>query len=370
MSHDVTVDPYSAAGVDYNVLDAAKRGAVAAALSTSSFIAARGGQGMDESRGEPAFVFSIGTELLALVLECLGTKSSLCRTYEAESGLRRFRDVGYDTVAAIVNDVVTVGALPLVVNAYFATGSPDWIRQADRFADLVQGFSDGCADSGATWGGGETPTLQGVIGNDEVDLAGAAVGRVPPGRSAVLGRDLTEGDRIVLLASSGIHTNGISLARRLAMDLPTGLRTLMPSGESFGSALLRPSLIYVGVVQALLEMGIVPSYMTHISGHGFRKLMRAVQPFTYRIEDLPPVPESLSFLSNGAGLSDADAYGTLNMGAGFAIYCKPSSVEAVQQEAEKKGISSVLAGTVEAGPKQVILEPIAVRYGEEDLRLR
>ncbi len=366
----MTVDPYKSAGVDYDVLDTAKRDALAAALSTSRFLTARGGDGLDDSRGEPAFVFRIGGELLALVLECLGTKSLLCRTFEKETGTSRFRDIGYDTVAAIVNDVVAVGAIPLVVNAYFATGSPDWIRRSGRFADLVRGFSDGCADSGATWGGGETPTLQGVVAGDEVDLAGAAVGRVPPGRSAVLGTDLAAGDRIVLLASSGIHTNGITLARRLAADLPAGLQTPLPSGESFGSALLRPSFIYVGVIQALLDAGVTPSYLTHISGHGFRKIMRAAKPFTYRIEDLLPVPESLAFLSARAALSNAEAYGILNMGAGFAVYCRPSDVATVQREAKARGIASVVAGTVEAGPRQVVLESIGVRYGEDALRLR
>src|SRR5437868_13598938 len=115
---------YGAAGVDYEALDAGKRDALTAALATSGLLAEHGGQALDESRGEPAFVFELGGQTLAFVLEGLGTKSLIARQVEQELGLNRFDDVAYDTVAAIVNDLCCVGALPLVVNAYFATGSP------------------------------------------------------------------------------------------------------------------------------------------------------------------------------------------------------------------------------------------------------
>src|SRR4051812_6329371 len=117
---------YQSVGVDYDVLDAGKRGALAAALATSALASGRGAQAVDASRGEPAFLMEVGGKHLAMVLECLGTKSLLARQYQELTGVDRFDWVGFDAVAAIVNDLVCVGALPLMVNAYFATGSASW----------------------------------------------------------------------------------------------------------------------------------------------------------------------------------------------------------------------------------------------------
>src|SRR5579862_4410027 len=150
-----TVTGYSDAGVDYEALDAAKRLAIAKALATSELLAARGGRARDDSRGEPAFVFEIAGRAFALVLEGLGTKSIIARHVLEQQGSNRFADVAYDTVAAIVNDLCCVGALPLVLNAYFATGASDWYAQGERAAALLEGWRRGCADAGCTWGGGE-----------------------------------------------------------------------------------------------------------------------------------------------------------------------------------------------------------------------
>src|SRR6516165_3160121 len=111
---------YSATGVDYRVLDAGKRGALAQALATSGLLAAHGGAAVDASRGEPAFVFEIAGQTLAFVVEGLGTKSVIARHVEEQLGQSLFANVAYDTVAAIVNDLCCVGAQPLVVGAYFA----------------------------------------------------------------------------------------------------------------------------------------------------------------------------------------------------------------------------------------------------------
>lgn len=175
--HDSTT--YRSVGVDYDLLDAGKRQAILAALGTSALAAARGGEALDSSRGEPAFVMSLGGQRLALVIECLGTKSILAREYEAATGVNRFDWIGYDTVAAIVNDLCAVGALPLMMSAYFATGSPDWYAAPGRFDALVSGWRRGCEDSGAVWGGGESPMLNGVVEPDEIELGGCAVGIIP-----------------------------------------------------------------------------------------------------------------------------------------------------------------------------------------------
>ncbi len=358
---------YKDAGVDYDALDAGKRMAMARALATSGLLAARGGLAHDASRGEPAFVFELDGRTLAFVVEGLGTKSILARLVHESLGVNSFAEVAYDTVAAILNDLACVGALPLVVNAYFATGASEWYLQADRAEALLEGWQRACVDAGCAWGGGESPSLSGLVSSEDIELAGAAVGAVPPGRAAILGDELRAGDEIVLVASSGLHANGASLARLLADRLPDGYATALPSGRPLGEALLDPSLMYVPLVQALLESESPISYLSHITGHGLLKLMRPPRAFSYRISELPPVPEALAFLADRAGLDAHAAYSTFNMGSGYAVYCAAGSGSQVLEIARSLGFQALLAGSVEAGPRRVIVEPIGVLYDGAEL---
>ncbi len=360
---------YRAAGVDYEVLDAGKRLAMARALATSPLMGQRGAKALDASRGEPAFVFDLDGRTLAFVVEGLGTKSLISRAVYETLGVNRFADVAYDTVAAIVNDLSCVGALPLVVNAYFATGSSAWYAQRGPSEALVEGWHRACSDAGCTWGGGESPSLSGLVSEGDIELAGAAVGAVPEGRRAILGEDLAAGDEIVLVAASGLHANGASLARLVAGRLAAGYATPLPSGMSFGEALLAPSLIYVPLIAALLERGLPVTYLSHITGHGMLKLMRPARELTYRITRLQPVPEILAFLVESASLDPAEAYSTFNMGSGFAVYCAAGSGEKVVEIAAGLGLDAILAGGVEEGPRGVVLEPVDVRYSSEQLEL-
>jgi len=361
---------YRAAGVDYDALDAAKRLAMAKALSTSALLGARGARALDASRGEPAFVFEHAGQTLALVVEGLGTKSIVARQVLERQGVDRFAEVAYDTVAAIVNDLCCVGALPLVVGAYFATGASEWYGEQGRAASLLEGWRRACADAGCAWGGGESPTLPGLLADSDIELAGAAVGAVPAGRSPILGERLRPGDEIVLVASSGLHANGASLARLVAGRLPEGYATPLPgAGTTFGEALLEPSVMYAPLVAALLESELPLSYLSHITGHGLLKLMRPARDLSYRIERLPAVPAVLGFLVEQAGLDARAAYSTFNMGAGFAVYCAAGAGERVAQIARDLGHEALLAGGVEAGPREVVLEPVDVRFAGDQLEL-
>ncbi len=360
---------YAAAGVDYATLDAGKRLALTEALATSGALAAHGGRALDVSRGEPAFVFELGDRTLAFVMEGLGTKAVASRLVAEQLGLNRFDAVAYDTVAAIVNDLICVGALPLVVNAYFATGSSEWYLDADRHAALVKGWSRACADAGATWGGGESPSLPGLVNADDIELAGSAVGALPPGLAPILGQDLAAGDDIVMVASSGLHANGASLARMIADRLPDGYATPLPSGRAYGDALLDPSILYAQLVGALARERVPVSYYSHVTGHGLLKLMRPSRDLTYRIAALPEVPEVLAFLAEQAGLDAHAAYSTLNMGSGFAVYTGAGTGSQVVEIARGLGHDALVAGRVEDGPRQVIVEPIGVTYADAELDL-
>ena len=360
---------YRAAGVDYDALDAAKRMAMAKALATSPLLRQREGRARDDSRGEPAFVFELDGRAYAFVVEGLGTKSIIARQVLERHGVNRFADVAYDAVAAIVNDLACVGALPLVANAYFATGASDWYRDSERANALLEGWRRACADAGCAWGGGESPSLPGLVAELDIELAGAAVGVVPRGRAPILGAELAAGDEIVLVASSGLHANGASLARAVAGGLPGGYATALPSGATLGEALLAPSICYVPLIAALLQSGAPLTYVSHITGHGLLKLMRAPAPLSYRVQRLPEVPEVLSLLVAEARLDAHAAYSTFNMGAGLAVYCRAGGAEQIISAARARGLPALLAGRVEPGPRQVQLEPVGVRFGGEELEV-
>jgi phosphoribosylformylglycinamidine cyclo-ligase len=360
---------YSSTGVDYAALDAGKRTALAAALATSQLLRGHGARAEDRSRGEPAFAFELGGRHFAFVLEGLGTKSIIARQCEDQLGPSAFANVAFDAVAAIVNDLCCIGALPLVVNAYFATGSSSWYERPDRHAALVSGWRDACVAAGATWGGGESPSLPDLVNPAEVELAGSAVGVVPIGAVPILGADLAAGDEIVLVDSSGLHANGSSLARAVAAQLPDGYQTRLASGRTLGEALLAPSLIYVGLVRALLERGIDIHYLSHITGHGLLKLMRPQRELTYTINKLPDVPEVLALLVAHTQMTPATAYSTFNMGCGFAVYCARGRGEQVVGVAAELGLAAHVAGAVHAGPRRVVLSQLDVVYEGAELNL-
>jgi len=360
---------YRAAGVDYEALDAGKRNALTEALATSGLLTASGGRAVDESRGEPAFVFEAGGQTLAFVVEGLGTKSIIARQVEEQLGVSGFDNVAYDTVAAIVNDLCCVGAVPLVVNAYFATGSSDWYANEVRNTGLVTGWREACDDAGATWGGGESPSLPGLVASEDIELAGSAVGVVPPGRRPILGAELAPGDEIVIVASNGLHANGSSLARRVAEGLSDGYATRLPSGRTFGEALLDRTPMYAALVRALLASDLEIHYFSHITGHGLLKLMRPRRELTYTLSRLPEVPEVLEFLVHRTEMSPAAAYSTFNMGCGFAVYCAAGSGEEVVRIASELGLAASVAGAVEEGPRRVVLDQIGVVFESGDLDL-
>src|SRR3954470_19058309 len=243
---------YSKAGIDYDVLDESKRAAIRNAQATSHLISLHGGRVVEESRGASAFVLELGEQQLAFVVEGLGTKSILARHWLEQTGEDRFADVGIDGVAAIVNDVASVGALPVVINAYFATGGSAWHDDSNsQVQSLLSGWRTGCERSEAVWGGGESPALPDLVSKQDVEIAGASIGAVPPEWGPLLGDELEAGQKIVLVESSGLHANGATLARSVASKLPDALRTQMPDGMAFGAALLEPSVIYVPLVAEL-----------------------------------------------------------------------------------------------------------------------
>jgi phosphoribosylformylglycinamidine cyclo-ligase len=361
---------YQQAGVDYGRIDPLKILAQQAAAATAPNLARHGLTEIGASRGESAYVVDCGDFYLASITECLGTKALVADAMRAITGRSYYDRIAQDTLAMAINDIITVGATPVSVHAYWATGGSDWFDDEVRARDLVSGWKAACDRCGVSWGGGETPALAGVVAAGRIDLAASCVGLVRPKSRLTLGERLAAGDAIVLLESSGIHANGVSLARKLAERIPGGYGAELEDGTLYGEALLAPTALYSPVTEALAAAGIVPHYCANITGHGWRKLMRHPGSFTYRIHTLPPVPPVLRFIEKQAGIDKREAYGNLNMGAGFAIFVGAGDAARVVEVAATVGVRGWIAGTVEDGAKRVLIEPLGLTFAADDLHVR
>ena len=361
---------YEQAGVNYDLIDPLKVTAQRAAAATAGHLAAHGVTEVAASRGESAYVVDVGPFYLASIVECLGTKTLVADEMAKLTGRSFYDGIAQDTIAMAINDLITVGATPLVVQAYWAAGGSDWFGDKLRAQALVEGWKKACDTCQVAWGGGETPALAGIVEEGRIDLAASCTGLINPKTRLSVGDQLGAGDAIVLLASSGIHANGLSLARKLVERLPNGYLTEIEPGLSYGEALLAPTVLYSPVTEALFKAGIQPHYCANITGHGWRKLLRHPGQFTYRIHTVPPVTPVLKFMQEHAKQDDREAYSTLNMGAGFAIFVKAEDAARTVEVAKACGIDAWLAGALEAGPKQLLIEPLDIRFSDDDLQLR
>ena len=361
---------YEQAGVNYDLIDPLKVAAQRAAAATAGHLAAHGFAEVKASRGESAYVVDVGPFYLASIVECLGSKTLVADDMHKLTGKSYYDTIAQDTIAMAINDLITVGATPLVVQAYWAAGGSDWFGDAQRSQALVAGWKRACDICGVAWGGGETPALAGIVEGGRIDLAASCTGLVNPKERLSVGDKLAAGDAIVLLASSGIHANGLTLARKLAERLPQGYLTPLPDGTTYGEALLAPTTLYSPVTEALYKAGISPHYCANITGHGWRKLLRHPAQLGYRIHTVPKVPAVLAFIQAQAHHDDREAYSTLNMGAGFAVFVVAKDAQRTVDVARAQGIEAIVAGTVEAGVKQLTIEPLGVTFGDDALQLR
>ncbi|MEQ8785833.1 MAG: AIR synthase related protein [Pirellulaceae bacterium] len=367
----MTDSAYQAAGIDYDRLDHFKRQCQHAARETIPQLAAHAAAEVPGARGESAYLIETEHEIWAHVEEGLGTKNLVADAVLGSVGPSAYHSIGIDLVATIVNDMITSGALPLVVAMHAAVGDVRWFDNVERAEQLAAGFAEGCRRSGAVWGGGETPALPGVVSEPAIVLGGSAIGRITPKERLIRG-DVEDGDVMVCLASSGIHTNGLSLCRKLAAQMPQGFETKMTDGRTFGAALCVPSIIYVDFVKHCQHAGITLRYAVHMTGHGWRKVMRLAKPLVYRMQTIPPSPVLFEFIMQHGAIDLREAYATFNMGVGFVVMVRPEQVDLCVEMAHRCGVEAWIGGRVEAtsGEKSVVLEPLGIEYDEQTLNLR
>lgn len=260
--------------------------------------------------------------------------------------------VGIDLVAMCVNDVLACGAEPLFFLDYIAIGK----LRAEHVEQVVGGIAEGCRQAGCALVGGEMAEHPGVMDPNDYDLSGFCVGVVD--RPKMLDpKNVAEGDVILGLASTGVHSNGFSLVRRAVTDAMSEEELAEPkeelAGKSVLEALLAPTCIYVKSILNLLDKGMDVHAVAHITGGGITENLNRALPKTLdaRVElgtwDVPPI---ISYVVEKAGLSEEEALKTFNMGVGMCVICKPEDAAAMRAELESTGetvftIGSIVRGT-------------------------
>ena len=361
---------YSKSGVNYDYLDPVKRLGQKLGHETAANLKNTLWKELGESRGESAYIIEDKDKYYATVIEGLGTKNLVADEMRKVTGKTYYDAIAYDTVAATVNDLITVGARPLSVMAYWAAGESEWWKDEERLKDLAKGWKKACDDADCTWGGGETPSMTDIVYPKTINLVGSGFGIIKPKERLILGDNIKHGDCILFLASNGIHANGLSLARKIAGKLKNGYKEELSNGVYFGESLLRPTILYSRLINEALDAGIKIHYMVNITGHGWRKLMRYPKAFTYAIDEVPRVSPLFSFIKDKAKLNDREMYETFNMDAGFALFLNEKYAGRIFSLAKKNNIRAWVGGYIQKGPKQVVIKPLNITYSEKELNIR
>lgn len=268
--------------------------------------------------------------------------------------LDRHDTIGIDCVAMCVNDIACAGGEPLFFLDYIACGK----NEPEKIATIVSGVAEGCKQSGAALIGGETAEMPGFYSADEYDLAGFAVGVVDE-KDLITGKDLKAGDVLIGMSSSGVHSNGFSLVRKVFNMKEEALNTYYDKlGCTLGEALLVPTKIYVKALRTIKEAGVRIKACSHITGGGFyENIPRMLCDGTHAIvkKDSYPIPPIFEMLRNDGDIAEEMMYNTFNMGLGMIVAVDEKDVDAVLAAIQAAGEAGYVVGHIENGDKGVTL---------------
>lgn len=262
--------------------------------------------------------------------------------------------VGIDCVAMCVNDIACAGGEPLFFLDYIACGK----NIPEKIAEIVKGVSAGCVQSEAALIGGETAEHPGLMPEDEYDLAGFAVGVVDE-KDLITGENLKPGDVLIGMASSGVHSNGFSLVRKVFDMTVESLNTYYDElGATLGETLLAPTRIYVKALKAVKEAGVTVKACSHITGGGFyENVPRMLKEGTHAVinKNSYPVPPIFTLMAKKGNIEEHMMYNTYNMGLGMIVAVDPADVDKTMEAMKSAGDTPYVVGTIEAGEKGVTL---------------
>lgn len=352
---------YAAAGVDVEAGDRAVE-LMKASVKATHTPQVLGGVGGFAGLYDASALLKYRRPLLATSTDGVGTKVAIAQAMD------RHDTIGYDLVGMVVDDIVVVGAEPLVMTDYIACGKVI----PERIAGIVSGIAAACQEAGTALVGGETAEHPGLLGEDEYDVAGAATGVVEA--DALLGPDrVRAGDAVIALASSGLHSNGYSLVRRVISSADWSLdRQVDEFGRTLGEELLVPTKVYAGdcldLVRGLntdVAAGVAPVHgFSHITGGGFAANLARVLPAGLAATvdrstwTLPPVFRVVSDLG---GVPQADLERTLNVGVGMVAIVAADAADAAVQRLRARGVDAWVAGEVTEADDALLADPETVQ---------
>ena len=262
--------------------------------------------------------------------------------------------VGIDCVAMCVNDIVCAGGEPLFFLDYIACGK----NYPEKIAAIVKGVAEGCKQAGAALIGGETAEHPGLMPEDEYDLAGFVVGVIDE-KDLITGADIKPGDVLVGIASSGVHSNGFSLVRKVFEMTKESLDTYYDElGKTLGEALLEPTKIYVKALKSIKEAGVVIKGCSHITGGGFYENIPRMLPEGVCAEvhkNSNPIPAIFKLLQNKGKIEEQMMYNTYNMGLGMVLAVDPADADRAVAAIKAAGETAYVVGEVKTGEKGVNL---------------
>ena len=258
--------------------------------------------------------------------------------------------IGIDCVAMCVNDIACSGGEPLFFLDYIACGK----NYPEKIATIVSGVAEGCKQSGAALVGGETAEHPGLMPVDEYDLAGFAVGVVDK-KDLITGENIKPGDKLIGIASSGVHSNGFSLVRKVFEMTEESLNTYYDElGKTLGEALLAPTRIYVKALKKVKEAGVTIKGCSHITGGGFYENIPRMLPDGVKAvvkKDSYEVPAIFKLLAKTGDIEEEMMYNTFNMGIGMVLAIDPADVDKTMEALKAAGETCYELGQVEAGEK-------------------
>lgn len=332
---------YQQSGVNYSLMDPFKNASVKAGGNSSQLI-------------EFPDFFSVD------ILEGLGSLNKLADEIYEATGKSYYYQTAWGNAASILNDLAIFGAKPLSLKLFIAVGGEAWFLNKKRYHNFIKGFRDAANFASASWNGGETQTLVDIIQLKSFVLAGSATGIIKPKLNLLDESKLLDGDRIILLASSGVHTNGITLIRKIfKKDFPTLTEAIKPK-----------TIIYSPLIQKLLSDKVELHYTSHITGHGWRKIMRSKRNFTYIIDEIPKPQPIFNKIQQATKMTNQQMYGDYNMGAGLALFVPEKFVSKILRVAKKMDLLAINAGYIKSGPRKVIINPLAIEFKGSSLQIR
>ena len=262
--------------------------------------------------------------------------------------------IGIDCVAMCVNDIICCGAAPQFFLDYIAVGK----NYPEKIATIVKGVAEGCKQSDAALIGGETAEHPGLMPEDEYDLAGFAVGVVDE-KDIITGADVKAGDVLIGMASSGVHSNGFSLVRKIFEMTKESLDTYYDElGKTLGEALLAPTRIYVKALKSIKNAGVTVKACSHITGGGFyENIPRMLKEGTHAVveKDSYPIPPIFAKLAKEGEIEEQMMYNTFNMGLGMVLAVDPADVDKTMEAIKAAGDTPYVVGKITDGEKGVTL---------------